>query len=122
MTPTLRRLNDRERYWGLTWPAWLACGIAAGLLYGAVRLSPLGVRPTVTIVLLVLAFAGMVLAGVSGQALSPGRQLLAIVAYRRAPKRYRVIDKPSRHALVLDHAPEVNGSANSVDERDGAAW
>ena len=20
MTPTLRRLNDRERYWGLTWP------------------------------------------------------------------------------------------------------
>jgi hypothetical protein len=118
----LRRLNDRERYWGLTWPAWLACGIAAGLLYGAVRLSPLGVRATVTIVLLVMAFAGMVLAGVSGQALSPGRQLLAIVAYRRAPKLYCLTGKPSRHALVLDHAPEVKLSADNLDEWDGVSW
>ena len=41
MTPTLRRLNDRERYWGLTWPGWIAAVAAGGVLYGAVKLSPL---------------------------------------------------------------------------------
>lgn len=106
MTPTLRRLNDRERYWGLTWPAWIALGIAGGVLYGAVRVSPFGTRPTVTIVVLVIALAGTVLAGVSGQALSPGRQLLAIVRYRRSPKRYRLPASADRRGLVLDRVPE----------------
>jgi hypothetical protein len=115
MTPTLRRLNDRERYWGLTWPAWIACGIGGGLLYGAVRLSPFGTRPTVTAAVLVLAFAGMVLAGVSGQALSPGRQLLAILAYRCGPKRYRLAAKPVRRALVLDRAPELGSLEQRPD-------
>ncbi len=105
MTPTLRRLNDRERYWGLTWPAWIAVGIAGGVLYGAVRVSPFGVRVTITLVVLILAFAGMVIAGVSGQALSPGRQLAAIVRYRRAPKRYRLEAVPDRRGLVLDRRP-----------------
>ena len=40
MTPTLRRLNDRERYYGLTWPGWVALAAAGGILYGAVRVSP----------------------------------------------------------------------------------
>ena len=30
-TPTLRRLNDRERYWGLSWPEWAAAVAGAGL-------------------------------------------------------------------------------------------
>ena len=105
MTPTLRRLNDRERYWGLTWPAWIAVGIAAGVLYGAVRVSPLGVRATITLVVLILAFGGMVVAGVSGQALSPGRQLAAIVRYHRAARRYRLPDAPDKRGLVLDRRP-----------------
>lgn len=106
MIPTLRRLNDRERYWGLTWPTWTATGVGGGLLYGAVRVSPFGTRATVTIVVLVLAFAVMLLAGVSGQALSPGRQLQAIVRYRRAPKRYRLPASADRHGLLLDRVPE----------------
>ncbi len=105
MTPTLRRLNDRERYWGLTWPAWIAVGIAAGVLYGAVRVSPLGVRATITLVVLILAFSGMVMAGVSGQALSPGRQLAAIVRYHRTARRYRLPDVPGKRGLVLDRRP-----------------
>ena len=35
MTPTLRRLNDRERYYGLSWPGWVALAAAGGILYGA---------------------------------------------------------------------------------------
>ena len=88
MTPTLRRLNDRERYWGLTWPGWIAAVAAGGVLYGAVKLSPFGFKPTVTIVALLIALFAMVLLGVSGQALSPGRQLQAIARYRRSPKRW----------------------------------
>jgi hypothetical protein len=117
MIPTLRRLNDRERYWGLTWPAWIALGIAGGVLYGAVRVSPFGTRPTVTIVVLVIALAGTVLAGVSGQALSPGRQLLAIVRYRRSPKRYRLPATPDRHGLVLDSVPEPEVDSEVFEEQ-----
>lgn len=107
MTPTLRRLNDRERYWGLTWPGWIALGIAGGVLYGAVIISPFGTRATITIVALAVAFGGMVIAGVSGQALSPGRQLLAIVRYRRAPTHYALPATPDKRGLVLDTAPDL---------------
>jgi hypothetical protein len=104
--PTLRRLNDRERYWGLTWPAWAGATSTGGVLYAAVRLSPFAVKPTVTIVVLLLALAAMVVAGVSGQALSPARQLRAIVAYRRSPKRWQLGD-PDDRGLVLVHPPEL---------------
>ena len=116
MTPTLRRLNDRERYWGLTWPAWIALGIAGGVLYGSVRVSPFGTRATVTIVVLAIALAGSVLAGVSGQALSPARQLLAIVRYRRSPKRYRLPAGPDRRGLVLDSVPDLPVEALEQEE------
>jgi hypothetical protein len=106
MTPTLRRLNDRERYYGLTFPGWLGVAVAASLLYGAVKVSPLGSRATITIVVLVLAFAGMVIAGVSGQALSPARHLVAIIRYHRAPKRLELLDRPDKRGLVLDSAPQ----------------
>jgi hypothetical protein len=119
MTPTLRRLNDRERYWGLTWPAWIGCATMGALLYGAVRISPLGVRATITVTVLVLAFAGMVIAGVSGQALSPARQLHALLAHRLAPSKYRLSSKTARSGLlVLDREPELTTSqtdpANAV--------
>lgn len=107
MTPTLRRLNDRERYWGLTWPGWVAALAGGAILYGAVRLSPFGFKPTVTIVLVLLTVGGMLILGLSGQALSPGRHLLAIVAYRRSPKRWTLPAKPDRHGLVLASAPEL---------------
>jgi hypothetical protein len=115
MTPTLRRLNDRERYWGLTWPGWLAAAAAGGVLYGAVKLSPFGFKPTVTIVALLIALFAVVLVGVSGQALSPGRQLQAIVRYRRSPKRWTLPDGPDKHGLVLAAAPPDIHNTNGLD-------
>jgi hypothetical protein len=114
MTPTLRRLNDRERYWGLTWPGWSAAAAAGGVLYGAVKLSPFGVKPTVTIVVLLLAFGATVVLAVSGQALSPARHLSAIAAYRRSAKRWALRAKPDQRGLVLASPPPVTGP-----DRDG---
>ena len=119
MTPTLRRLNDRERYWGLTWPAWVAAAAAGGVLYGAVKLSPFGFKPTVTIVALLIALFAMVLLGVSGQALSPGRQLQAIARYRRSPKRWELPDEPDRRGLVLAVAPEDIAEEEDLDAQRG---
>ena len=119
MTPTLRRLNDRERYYGLTFPGWLGVAIATGLLYGAVKVSPLGSRATITIVVLVLAFAGMVIAGVSGQALSPARHLVAIIGYHRAPKRLELPDRPDKRGLVLASAPQPTTAHESDVELTG---
>jgi hypothetical protein len=98
-------LNDRERYWGLTWPGWIAAAAAGGVLYGAVKVSPFGFKPTVTIVALLIALFAMVLLGVSGQALSPGRQLQAITRYRRSPKHWTLPPEPDKHGLVLAAAP-----------------
>jgi hypothetical protein len=117
MTPTLRRLNDRERYWGLTWPGWAAAATAGGVLYGAVRLSPFGLKPTVTIVALLLAVVVMLVLGVSGQALSPGRHLVAIVSYRRRPKRFVLSEQPDGRGLVLATAPDLA----TIDERQVAS-
>jgi hypothetical protein len=124
MTPTLRRLNDRERYWGLTWPAWIAAAAAGGVLYGAVKLSPFGFKPTVTIVALLIALFAMVLLGVSGQALSPGRQLRAIARYRRSPKLWTLLAEPDKRGLVLASVPPPNvDHAEDVDlERDVDFW
>jgi hypothetical protein len=119
MTPTLRRLNDRERYWGLTWPAWIAAAVAGGVLYGAVKLSPFGFKPTVTIVALLIALFAMVLLGVSGQALSPGRQLQAIARYRRSPKRWGLPDEPDRRGLVLAVASEDIAEGEDLDAQRG---
>jgi hypothetical protein len=118
MIPTLRRLNDRERYWGLTWAGWCAAAAAGGVLYGAVKLSPFGVKPTVTIVVLLLAFGVTLVLGVSGQALSPGRHLRAIVAYRRSPKRWALSTKHDRHGLVLASAPTLTTPGPDLDGTD----
>ena len=119
MTPTLRRLNDRERYWGLTWPGWIAAAAAGGVLYGAVKLSPFGFKPTVTIVALLIALFAMILLGVSGQALSPERQLQAIARYRRSPKRWELPAGPDRRGLVLAVAPGHPGGDEDPDSLGG---
>jgi hypothetical protein len=120
MTPTLRRLNDRERYWGLTWPGWAASAAAGGVLYGAVRFSPFGLKPSVTIVALLLAVAGTVVLGVSGQALSPARHLAAIAAHRRRPKSWQLPHRPDARGLVLATAPALSPEAR-VDVDVGLA-
>ena len=120
MTPTLRRLNDRERYWGLTWPGWGAAAAAAGMLYGAVKLSPFAVKPTVTIVVLLLAFGVTLVLGVSGKALSPGRHLRAIVAYRRSPKRWALSTRHYGRGLVLASAPTLITPGPDVDGNESS--
>lgn len=103
---TFRRLNDPERYYGLSWRGWLGAGAASGLLYLAVRVSPLGFRPTITITVLILTLAGMALYGLSGQAIGPGRYLLCLLSYRMADKQLTVPEAPDKHGLVLDAAPQ----------------
>jgi hypothetical protein len=105
---TFRRLNDPERYYGLSWRGWLAAGAAAGVLYLAVRVSPLGIRPTITITVLVLALAGVAVYGLSGQAIGPGRYLVAMIRYRRARKQLRAPEHPDKQGLVLDSAPPLD--------------
>jgi hypothetical protein len=98
---TFRRLNDGVRYYGLTWRGWLALGVAGGVLYGAVRVSPLDSRPTITMTLFVLAAASMVLYAVSGQALGPGRYIAAFVRWRCGPGSFDAA-APVRGGVVVD--------------------
>ena len=103
---TFRRLNDPERYYGLSWRGWLAAGAGGGLLYVAVRVSPLGLRATITIMVLALAFVGVILHGLSGQAIGPARYIGVLVRYRLAYKTLTVPERPDKLGLVLDAAPE----------------
>ena len=106
---TFRRLNDAERYYGLSWRGWLAAIAGGGLLYLAIRVSPLGFRPTFTITVLVLTLAGVTLYGLSGQAIGPGRYLVALVRYRLGAKQLVAPERPDRRGLVLDTAPAAPG-------------
>ena len=105
MIHTLRRLDEGERYLGLTLPMWAGAVVAGVVLYLGVRFSPLAVKPTITITLFACAFTGMIIYGVSGQALSPTRQLWAIVTYLTAPKLLALADKSERRGLVLTAVP-----------------
>ena len=115
-TPTLRRLNDRERYYGLTWLGWVALAAAGGILYGAIRVSPFGLRTTVTVVVLLLALCASVALALQGQTIGPGRYLLAVYRYRRAPKQLAAPAQPDRLGLVLDAAPRGRGEIESTFE------
>jgi hypothetical protein len=112
---TFRRLNDAERYYGLSWRGWLASAAAGGVAYGAVRVSPLGVKPTITITVLAVAMLGAILYGLSGQALGPGRYAAALVRYRRAAKRLDVPERPDRIGVVLDRVPPPDESTVALE-------
>jgi hypothetical protein len=113
---TFRRLNDGARYYGLTWRGWLALGLAGAALYAAVRVSPLGSRLTITMMLFALTAAGMVLYAVSGQALGPGRYIAAFVRWRCGPESFDAA-APVTGGVVVDVAPLV--LAGDADE---TAW
>jgi hypothetical protein len=119
MTPTLRRLNDRERYYGLTWPEWVTLAIFGAILYGAVRISPIGTRATVTVVVLLLAFVASVALALQGQAIGPGRYLLALYQYRRQAKQLVPPSRPDKHGLVLDAAPDSDAQLEPAFEGAG---
>jgi hypothetical protein len=108
MTATLRRLDDGTRYYHLTFAQWIAALCAAGVLYVAVRFSPLSQKWTFTAVLLVLAFASVAIAPLTGNALGLTRYLAAIVRSAVGPKHYRPVDqapRPVRGGVLLRAAP-----------------
>jgi hypothetical protein len=104
---TFRRLNDGTRYYGLTWQGWLAAVVAGALLYVAVRFSPLGYKPTITLALFAIAAAGVLLFSLSGQAIGPGRYVVAIVRWRLGPGRYVAPDAehPVTGGVLVDAVP-----------------
>jgi hypothetical protein len=88
MTATLRRLDDGTRYYFLTWRQWAAALTAGGVLYAAVRFSPLSQKWTFTAVLLGLTGVAVVILPLTGNALGLDRYLAAIVRWRLGAKHY----------------------------------
>ena len=91
-------------------------------LYAAVRLSPLSFKPTLSLSLFVLMLAGMLLYNLSGQALGIGRYLLAIIAWRLAPKHHRAPDTrhPVRGGVLVDAVPLTLTTRGPPPARRGA--
>jgi hypothetical protein len=102
---TFRRLNDPERYYGLSVRGWVLVAAGVGVLYLAVRVSPLAVKPTISITLIALTLAGGVLLGVSGQAIGPGRFLLAVIAHAATRSQLTLDGKPDRGGVTLTEPP-----------------
>jgi hypothetical protein len=108
MMPTLRRLDDGTRYYFLTWRQWAAALVAGGLLYAAVRFSPLSQRWTFTAVLLALATVAMAILPLTGNALGLDRYLAAIARWTLGPKQYTLAGregKASRGGVLLSSVP-----------------
>jgi hypothetical protein len=113
---TYRRLNDPERYYGMSWRGWVGCGFAGAMLYLAVRISPLGVKPTISLTLLAIAFTGTVLYGLSGQAIGPGRFLMALIRHASSRRHLVCPERADRRGLVLDSSPpETQHPAGQLD-------
>ena len=96
MMPTLRRLDDGTRYYFLTWRQWVAALSAGGLLYAAVRFSPLSQKWTFTAVLLLLATVAVAIVPLTGNALGLDRYLAAIARWTLGAKHYTATGRPGR--------------------------
>jgi hypothetical protein len=118
MMPALRRLDDGARYYHLTWRQWAAALAAGGVLYAAVRFSPLSHRWTFTVVLLLLATVAVAIVPLTGNALGLDRYLAAIVRWTLGPKHYTVAGRPGssvRGGVLLSTVPAV--LVDVVDEQ-----
>ncbi len=104
---TFRRLNDGVRYNGLTIGQMFGIFVAGAMTYGAVRISPFGFKPTVTICVMVAAGATGILLALQGQAMGPGRYLMAMVRWRLGRRYYDASDQgvPKRGGVVVDFVP-----------------
>jgi PrgI family protein len=118
MTQTFRSLDDGTRYYSLTWRQWGAALAGGGVLYMAVRFSPLSQKWTFTAVLLVLATLAVAILPLTGNALGLDRYLAAIVRWTLGPKHFAVGDpgdKPVRGGVLLPAVPDE--LVDAVDER-----
>jgi hypothetical protein len=119
MMPTLRRLDDGTRYYFLTWRQWAAALAGGGLLYGAVRFSPLSQKWTFTAALLALATVAVAIMPLTGNALGLDRYLAAIVRWTLGPRQYALAGrpgKPQRGGVLLSSIPLALVD-DEVDER-----
>ena len=107
MMPTLRRLDDGTRYYHLTFRQWGTALAGLGLLYGAVRLSPLSHKWTFTVVLLTLAAITAVILPLTGNALGLDRHLAAIVRWGVGRRYFAPLDTAwaVRGGVVLATVP-----------------
>ena len=115
---TFRRLNDPERFYGLSWRGWIGLAAAGAVLYAAVRFSPLAAKPTISITVITLSLLASVLWGLSGQALGPGRFLIAAVRYAASRKQLTLANEPDRRGLVLADPAAPRPLHDGVDLRD----
>ena len=108
MTETLRRLDDGTRYYALTWRQWAAALAGGGLLYLAVRFSPLSEKWTFTAALLILATLAMAILPLTGNALGLDRYLAAIARWTLGTKHYTPTGRPGkalRGGVLLTNVP-----------------
>jgi len=107
MTQTLRRLDDGTRYYHLTFRQWGAALTGVGVLYAAVRLSPLSQKWTFTLVLLSLAAATMVILPLTGNALGLDRYLAAILRWSLGRRYFTAVDaaQPVSGGILLASVP-----------------
>ncbi len=115
MMPTLRRLDDGTRYYHLTFRQWGAVLAGLGVLYAAVRLSPLSHKWTFTVVLLTLSAITAVILPLTGNALGVDRYLAAIVRWGLGRRYFTPIDTawPARGGVVLVSAPALTMPAEA---------
>jgi hypothetical protein len=108
MMATLRRLDDGTRYYFLTWRQWVAALAGGGVLYAAVRFSPLSQKWTFTAVLLALATVAVAILPLTGNALGLDRYLAAIVRWTLGPKHFTCAGrqgKSQRGGVLLSSVP-----------------
>ncbi len=118
MMPTLRRLDDGTRYYHLTFRQWGAALAGLGVLYAAVRLSPLSHKWTFTVVLLTLAAITVLILPLTGNALGLDRYLAAIVRWSVGRRYFTAVDpgETVRGGVLLASVPATL-TAPVEDER-----
>jgi hypothetical protein len=119
---TLRRLDDGTRYYHLTWRQWAAALTAGGVLYAAVRFSPLSQRWTFTAVLLLLAAVAVTILPLTGNALSLDRYLAAIVRWRLGAKHHTLVSEPVRGGVMLTSVPVTLTDTPPGEDQRGDWW
>jgi hypothetical protein len=98
---TYRRLNDPTRYYGLSWRGWIGVVAGGGVVYLGVRFSPLDARPTITLLVFLLAIVGVGLYALSGQALGIRAYATAFLRWRLGPKHYTAAPEDTPQGGIL---------------------
>lgn len=121
MMPTLRRLDDGTRYYHLTFRQWGAALTAGGVLYAAVRFSPLSHRWTFTVVLLTLSALTALILPLTGSALGLDRYLAAIVRWSVGRRYFTALDQADqvKGGVLLATVP---AALNAPPESPGEPW